>query len=781
MPAVTAALRHCQVHIRGIVQGVGFRPFVYRLAQEFNLCGHVLNNTQGVTIHFQGDRLAVEHCLAKLTASPPPLARIDKVHITELAHNQSLHDFTILPSVVLKQTSSVVISPDMATCPDCIADIKNPKSRFYRYPFTNCTNCGPRYSIIRQLPYDRPFTSMAPFAMCAQCHAEYHDPGNRRYHAQPISCPQCGPQLSFRSNSGELLSSSEAALTEAIAALNHGHTIAVKGLGGFHLLCDATNAQAVARLRQHKHRPRKPFAAMVPDEQSARKIVTASAMEWQQLTSVQRPIVLLRKQAEATLELAANLAPDLDYLGLFLPYTPLHLLLLEGLGKPVVATSANISGEPIITDGREIVDRLSHVIDGMLDHDRDIVHSVEDSVVQVIDDLPMMLRAGRGFAPLTLPLSEPVACPALAVGAQQKNSVAFAFEQQVIVSPYLGDLHSLSSEQHFRQTCASLMQMYHCKPHVIAHDLHPGYIATRFAKTLPGKQIPVQHHYAHVLSQLAVNNSSETVLGFAFDGTGLGDDGDIWGSEAFMASPYSYQRIASLTPFTLIGADRAVQDPTRILLALMFERYSVQEITAMNLPTLQTIDPVWMNNLHRLWLSGASCLQTSSAGRLFDAVARLLGLIDGTPFEGEAGMRLASAAETSANRDDLRFELPLHQYDSRQLWDTPSLWQQAVEATLALPLTEQRIASIATAFIEALADAVATLARQHQPISSVALCGGVFQNRLLHTLCYRKLTRQGLSLLPSYPLPVNDGGIALGQLWHAIHNGDSVIGNKEAE
>ncbi len=436
MPAVTATLRHCQVRIRGIVQGVGFRPFVYRLAQEFNLCGSVLNNTQGVTIHFQGDPLAVEHCLAKLTTSPPPLARIDKVHITELAHNQSLHDFAILPSEVFKQTSSVVISPDMATCPDCIVDIKNPTSRFYRYPFTNCTNCGPRYSIIRQLPYDRPFTSMAPFAMCAQCQAEYQDPGNRRYHAQPISCPQCGPQLSFRSNSGALLSSSEAALTEAITVLNRGHIIAVKGLGGFHLLCDATNTQAVARLRQHKRRLRKPFAVMVPDEQSARKIVTASDMEWQQLTSVQRPVVLLRKRARPTQELAANLAPDLDHLGLFLPYTPLHLLLLEGLGKPVVATSANISGEPIITDGQEIVDRLGHVIDGMLDNDRDIVHAVEDSVVQVIDDLPMVLRAGRGFAPLTLPLPEPVACPTLAVGAQQKNSVAF--EQQVIVSPYLG-------------------------------------------------------------------------------------------------------------------------------------------------------------------------------------------------------------------------------------------------------------------------------------------------------------------------------------------------------
>ncbi len=323
------------------------------------------------------------------------------------------------------------------------------------------------------------------------------------------------------------------------------------------------------------------------------------------------------------------------------------------------------------------------------------------------------------------------------------------------------------------------MQMYRCKPRVITHDLHPDYIATRFAKTLPGKQVPVQHHYAHVLSQLAVNNSIETVLGFAFDGTGLGDDGDIWGSEAFMASPYSYQRIASLKPFTLIGADRAVQDPTRTLLALMFERYSLQEIIAMNLPALQKIDPVWINNLHRLWTSGASCLQTSSAGRLFDAVARLLGLIDNAPFEGEAGMRLASVAETSANRDDLRFELPLYQYNNRQLWDTLSLWQQVVEATLASPLNERRIGAIAAAFIEALAHAIATLARQQQqtPTVRIALCGGVFQNRLLYTLCYRKLARHGLPVLSSYPLPVNDGGIALGQLWYAIQNDDSVIGD----
>ena len=781
--------RHCQVHIQGIVQGVGFRPFVYRLAHEFNLSGDVLNDAKGVTIRFQGERQAVEQCLTHLTASPPPLARIDKVRITELDNvTDRRDDFVILASAVLpgessEQVASVALSPDVATCPDCIADIKNPNSRFYRYPFTNCTNCGPRYSIIRQLPYDRPFTSMAQFVMCPHCQADYQDPANRRYHAQPISCPRCGPQLSFRSNMGERLSYAEAALAEAIAAIDKGQIIAVKGLGGFHLLCDATNEQAVARLRQRKHRPRKPFAVMVPDESSARKIVTGNDMQWQQLLSPQRPIVLLHKQPKPALELAANLAPGLDSLGLFLPYTPLHLLLLAGLGKPVVATSANISGEPIITDGQEIVTRLSQVIDGVLDHDRAIVHATEDSVVQVIDDQPMLLRAGRGFAPLTLALPAPVSRPILAVGAQQKNSFAFAFGRQVIVSPYLGDLHSLGSEQHFRQTCASLLQMYRVKPRVIAHDLHPDYVSTRFARELsaeqPGKQVPVQHHYAHVLSQLALNNSGATVLSFAFDGTGLGDDGDIWGSEAFMASPHSYQRIASLKPFTLIGADSAVQDPTRILLALLFECHSVQAITAMNLPALQTVDSIWLNNLHRLWLSGASCLQTSSAGRLFDAVARLLGLIDSSPFEGEAGMRLASAAETSINQDDLHFELPLRQDDDRQLWDTQTLWQQVVEATLTQPLTAHRISVIAAAFIEALANAIATLAahwtqeQQHLTTTNVALCGGVFQNRLLYSLCQRKLTHLGLQVLPNFPLPINDGGIALGQLWYAIHNGHS--------
>ncbi len=794
--AVMPTERHCQVHIQGIVQGVGFRPFVYRLAHEFNLSGDVLNDARGVTIRFQGERQAVEQCLTHLTASPPPLARIDKVRITELDNVIGRRgDFVILASAVLpdegsEQTAAVALSPDVATCPDCSADIKNPNSRFYRYPFTNCTNCGPRYSIIRQLPYDRPFTSMAQFAMCPQCQTDYQDPANRRYHAQPISCPQCGPQLSFRSATGERLSYAEAALVAAIVAIDQGQIIAVKGLGGFHLLCDATNEQAVARLRQRKHRPRKPFAVIVPDESSARKIVTGNDMQWQQLLSPQRPIVLLHKQPKPILALAPNLAPGMDCLGLFLPYTPLHLLLLEGLGKPVVATSANISSEPIITDGQEIVARLSQVIDGVLDHDRAIVHAAEDSVVQVIDDQPMLLRAGRGFAPLTLTLSTPVSCPTLAVGAQQKNSFAFAFGRQVIVSPYLGDLHSVASEQHFRQTCASLLQMYRVKPRVIAHDLHPDYVSTRFARELlpelgipeqaiqerAGKQVPVQHHYAHVLSQLALNNSVATVLGFAFDGTGLGDDGDIWGSEAFMASPHSYQRIASLKPFTLIGADSAVQDPTRLLLALLFERHSVQEIIAMNLPALQTVDPIWLNNVHRLWLSGASCLQTSSAGRLFDAVARLLGLIDSSPFEGEAGMRLASAAETSINQDDLHFELPLRQYDDRQLWDTLAVWQQVVEATLAQPLTAYRISVIAAAFIEALANAIAALAahwtqeQQQLATTHVALCGGVFQNRLLYSLCQRKLNQQGLQVLPNYPLPINDGGIALGQLWYAIHN-----------
>lgn len=759
---------HCRLTIQGIVQGVGFRPFVYRSAMAFGLNGTVLNNAQGVTVHLQGTSSAVDACMAAIIANPPPLARIDSHAVTSLPVDPQLTDFQIIRSEGcasgtaasdVQSGASVALSPDMATCPDCQQDIADPACRFYRYPFTNCTNCGPRYSIIRQLPYDRQSTTMADFAMCPACERAYHDPLDRRYHAQPISCPDCGPQLRFLSPQGTQYASREAALTQAITALSQGKILAVKGLGGFHLMCDATHATAVQSLRARKHRPAKPFAVMVKDEAMAQTLVEGTPAAWDALTSRQRPIVLMTKRPDPRNNIAEAVAPDLDGLGVMLPYTPLHTLLLEGLARPLVATSANISGEPILTSAEAVIEHLAHVVDGILDHDRPIAHPCDDSVVQVCNDQPMLMRLGRGYAPLTLPLPEPVTSSdsqtsswtnsriLLAAGAQQKNSVALAFGQQMVVSPYIGDLHTLASEQHYQQTVTFLQQCYGLTPTLTVCDKHPDYASSRLAPvlaqaacSLQPSVITVQHHYAHILAQMAMHQRTAPVLGFAFDGTGLGDDDIIWGAEVMVADTHGYQRVASLAPFMLIGGDKAVQDPTRLLLALLFERYSVEAIVAMQLEALAEVDPRWIHNLHRLWGAKAACVPCSSMGRLFDAVARLLGLVGNAPYEGEAGMKLADAAQRDCTQRDaaqrhssqhhisqhqrtqdaasltltLSFTLPLIKIDGNApQWDTQGLFVQIVEAVIASPLTHERIGAIAWGFIAALADAVQQFVVSH--------------------------------------------------------------------
>ncbi len=778
-----AIMRHCQVRIQGIVQGVGFRPFVYRVATEFNLNGTVLNNGQGVTIELYGIAHMVEQCITTIVGNPPPLARIDSVETFELASTPPENGFHIIDSEA-SSAATVALSADMATCEDCLADIADPQSRFYRYPFTNCTNCGPRYSIIRQLPYDRKATSMATFVMCEHCKTQYHDPLDRRYHAQPISCPQCGPQLRYVTNEGSELAKGEKALVLATKALAQGKILAVKGLGGFHLMCDATNESAVQQLRLRKQRPVKPLAVMVKDGAMAKQIVSADANEWQSLTSQQRPIVLLSKLncEDSTLDLASCLAPGIDCLGVFLPYTPLHTLLFDGLSIPLVATSANISGEPILTSSDAVLRQLGHVVDAIIDHDRDIEHPCDDSVVQVIDGNEMVLRLGRGYAPLSVALPKPVLNPTFASGAQQKNSLALAFNQQMMLSPYIGDLDSLSSELHYQQTYEFFSRCYDFTASYAVHDLHPDYIATRFTKRLAATPISVQHHYAHVLAQMAINQQTEPVLGFAFDGTGLGDDGTVWGGEVMLADAHAYQRIASLKPFKLIGGDNAVKDPTRLLLSLLFERYNDEQILAFDLAALKQVEPLFIRNLYRLWSANSACIATSSMGRLFDAVARLLGLIGQTQFEGEAGIKLAMYGQkaldiTQGDDMDLRFQLPLIIENGRQIWDSHALFAQIVAAVKEKPLTESRISLISFGFIQALADAVCLFTSGYyqscskaEPRPSVVLCGGVFQNRLLYSLCTQQLTTLGVDLLPHKQLPVNDASIAFGQLWYGIHN-----------
>ncbi|SUI62527.1 Carbamoyltransferase hypF [Shewanella baltica] len=794
-----AALKRCQLHITGIVQGVGFRPFVYRYALECQLTGTVLNNAKGVTIELQGTEENLTQFITTLNTTPPPLARIDNITQTPLPILLSETTFEIIKSDSHEDDdpsspigAQVVVTADKSTCQDCLNDMHNPDDRHFGYAFTNCTNCGPRYTIINALPYDRHNTAMADFDMCPECAKAYQNPLDRRYHAQPVSCPVCGPRLSLKTPEGEYiipntsnfsapeLSTDLAILTAAADRLRQGQILAIKGLGGFHLICDARSDNAVNALRLRKQRQAKPLAVMMTDITMAQHYVTGSDAEWQVLSSQERPIVLMSSRPVHDLSLAV--APNLNKLGVFLPYTPLHHLLLGLFKGPLVATSANVSGEPIITDCYELIHHLSHVVDAIVDHNRPIINGCDDSVVQVIQpnmDLPaevQVLRLARGYAPLSFPLDTPLTQSILAVGAQQKNAIALGFGNNVFLSPHIGDLFSVSAEQYFERTLATFARLYHFAPNLIVRDKHPDYAPSRWAEmhsnssvelinTRQSQCLTVQHHHAHVLSVMAVNQYREPVLGFSFDGTGLGDDGSLWGGEVLLTTLDKAQRLAHFEPIALLGGEQAIKQPVRLLLALLFEQMSLDAVLALQLPILNNMRPNTLTNLHKIWQNG-SAIKTSSVGRLFDALACALGLIETTQFEGQAGM----AIEAAANRADalaleaMSLNLPL---DVDQ-WRSSEMFKQIVELITAQPLTDNRRDAIARAFLHTLGDAICDYAAQYKHLPTV-LCGGVFQNKYLLEYCLSKLSAQGNKVLCSKQIPINDGGIALGQLWYGIH------------
>lgn len=789
------------VKITGIVQGVGFRPYVYRLAQELNLTGSVLNNSKGVTIEVQGHAVALAKFESALRDQPPPLARIDSVSATSVPIIDGCNVFEIIHSK--KDCQAVVaVSSDKCTCSDCFDDIRDPNNRHFRYPFTNCTNCGPRYSLINALPYDRPNTAMASFSMCPDCERAYLDPMDRRYHAQPVSCPRCGPQLSFKQADLSELSVKVDALESAINALIEGKILAIKGIGGFHLVCDATNDQSVERLRQRKCRPAKPFAVMVENIEAAAKLVSGSQAEWSTLSSAERPITLMRKvaaldahtkfasdsdfntnaqpnaQKGSTLELSDLVAPEIDRLGIFLPYTPLHQLLLSGVKRPLVMTSANLAGEPIITDSQAIKTKLAHVIDNILDHDRPILNGCDDSVVQLINDKLQVLRLARGYAPLSVYSEAPLSESILALGAQQKNSICFGFDHNLFVSPHIGDLLSIEAEEYFHHTLNTFSRLYGFSADRLVHDSHPDYTTSRWALAQNvANTSSVQHHFAHVLSVMAVNKVTTPVLGFSFDGTGLGDDTTLWGGEALYCDVNQYRRIAHLKNFALIGGEQAIKQPIRLLLAILLEKYSPQEIKDLNLAAFNRLSPMMFNNLVKLWQSD-NCIKTSSIGRLFDAVAVVLGLINQTVYEGQAGILIETAANSLEN------QVKLKNIDSKQTiqfniervnsqWDSSELLHQIIERVTEAPLSQYRIALIAKAFMDALSNMLCECAKDYLD-TPIILCGGVFQNRYLLERCEKQLSAQGNRLLSSEKVPINDAGIALGQLWYAMHNSTHV-------
>jgi hydrogenase maturation protein HypF len=743
-PAPTVVSR--RLLLTGRVQGVGFRPFVYRLAHELQLAGFVRNLRGDVEIVLQGEPAVIERFIREVVTRAPPLAR-PVVADVAAAEQQPATGFAIAPSSTELQPQ-VSVPPDFFCCPDCLAEMAHATDRRHRYAFINCTQCGPRYTLIEALPYDRPNTSMRGFPLCPACSREYEDPLDRRFHAEPVACPQCGPHLQF--TVGESITTGdEAALARAVQVLRAGAVLAVKGVGGYHLMCDARSLDAVARLRERKQRPDKPLAVMYPWRgvtglDAVQRDFELEPLAQAALLDPARPIVLLRV-AQVT-SLAANVAPGLSEVGVFLPYSPLHQLLLDDFASPLVATSGNVSGEPVLTQVEEAAERLAHVADAFLHHDRPIVRPADDSVVRVIAGRARPLRLGRGIGPLELSLAKPVPRPVLAVGGHLKTTVALAWGHRVVVSPHIGDMGTLRSEQVFAQVAADLQRLYDVRAETVLSDAHPDYATTRWARASGLQHVTVQHHRAHASALMAEHGVDESAIVFAWDGVGLGDDGSLWGGETFIGRPGHWQRAASLRPFHLPGGDRAGRAPWRSAAALCWE-------LGREFPGTPP-DPI----VRSAWERRLNAPQSSAAGRLFDAAAALVLGVAETSFEGQGPMWLESIA---CDVDD-RPRLPV-QGGAGDLLTID--WAPLIEWLLrerALPAA-QRAGAVHAALADALV-AVALALRDRTGCRVVGLTGGVFQNRRLSELALQQLQAAGFDVRLPQQLPCNDGGLSYGQV-----------------
>jgi hydrogenase maturation protein HypF len=743
----------------GAVQGVGFRPFVYRLAVELDLSGWVRNSARGVVIEVEGDPTRLRTFQRRVRRDRPPLSVIQSLTATGIAP-LGARGFEIQASAAGEPTALVL--PDIATCPDCLREIFDPANRRYRYPFTNCTHCGPRFSIIRTLPYDRANTTMERFSMCARCLEEFHDPGNRRFHAQPNACPACGPQLALWDREGHVRHGGDAALRAAADALRHGEIVAVKGLGGFQLLVDARSDQAVRLLRSRKAREEKPLALLFPGLDLLRRYCRVGRLAQRLLTSAQAPIVLLPRSGDA--DLAPSVAPENPYLGVMLPYTPLHHLLMAELGFPVVATSGNLSEEPICTDEREALERLGGIADCFLVHDRPIARHVDDSVVALAAGRELPIRRARGYAPLPVRLA--ASAPALlAVGAHQKDTTAVAVGRNVLLSQHIGDLQTAQAFAAFRRTADDLRRLYDLSPEAVVCDAHPDYLSTQFARRLGPPVIAIQHHHAHVLACLADNELHGPALGVAWDGTGLGTDGTLWGGEFFQVTDAALQRAGHLRTFPLPGGERAALEPRRAALGLLHSLGGPDLAGLLDLAPFAHFTSAELGPLRRMLDQGINTPLTSSVGRLFDAVAALLDLRQVSAFEGQAAMALEFAAG-GAGRHGADDGYPFPIADGAGGGFIAD-WGPAVEAILRDLRDGVTVTAIASRFHNALVELILQAARWAGQ-ERVLLSGGCFQNRLLTERAVKRLRREGLRPYWHRRVPPNDGGIALGQVIGAM-------------
>jgi hydrogenase maturation protein HypF len=749
------SLVRIKIIIRGAVQGVGFRPFVYRLAREMNLPGWVSNTQQGVWIELEGPRDHLSNFVYRVEKEKPVHSFIQSLEFSfldpvgfdtfEIRHSDS------------SGTANVLVLPDIAVCGECREEIFDPKNRRFMYPFTNCTNCGPRFSIIEALPYDRVNTSMKNFEMCSLCREEYENPEDRRFHAQPNACPECGPGLKLWDRNGKTEQSELYALLLGANEIRKGKIVAVKGLGGFHLMADARNRNAVVQLRERKQREEKPFAVMYPNMEMILQDCWVSPMEMRLLQSSESPIVLLNRNPETGSGLDREVAPGNPYLGAMLPYTPLHHLLMKHLGFPVIATSGNLSDEPICTDEREALERLGNIADMFLIHNRPIVRHVDDSIVRVVMDRPMVLRRARGYAPLPIQVSSEEGPDLLAVGGHLKNVIALKRGPNVFLSQHIGDLETGEALSAFQKVIGDFCQLYDSHSFQIIRDMHPDYLSSKHAEEREAGCTSVQHHYAHVASCMAENELDGSVLGVSWDGTGFGLDGTIWGGEFLLTDETGFRRVASLQSFSLPGGEAAIREPARTALGALFEVLGPEVFDQHELPCIQYFSESELDLLKQMLLKKLNSPFTTSAGRLFDAVASILGLRQRVSYEGQAAMDLEFAAETGGTDAAYEFDVSL----------TRIHWEPMLRSILRDRNRSISVGTIAAKFHNTLVEMI--LHTVHEVGEKrIVLTGGCFQNKYLLERAVRHLRSEGFSPYWHQRVPPNDGGLALGQVYAAI-------------
>ncbi len=740
------------ISIRGAVQGVGFRPFIYRLASELDLKGYIRNNSTGVLIECDGEKKSLDKFINQIREKKPALAKITGFEFSFHEKN-GYKTFQILESEETSETSAFIL-PDIAICDDCLREMNDPSDRRYLYPFINCTNCGPRFSIVEAIPYDRKNTSMKKFMMCSNCQSEYDDPTNRRYHAQPVACPVCGPHVELWDKDGKLIEKENDAILKLTELINAGEIIAVKGIGGFHLVCDANNDNAIRKLRERKNRIDKPFALMFPTIDSVREVCFVDKNEENLLLSPESPIVLLKRKDTTENTPSKYAAPGNPYLGIMLPYSPLHHLLMKVLNTPIIATSANISEEPMCIDEHEALDRLKNIADYFLVHNRPILRHIDDSVVRVIKGKVMVIRRARGYAPL------PIDCESnrnntviMATGGQLKNSIALKVSSNVFVSQHIGDLETHEACKAYLKVIDDFKMLYKAEPELIVKDSHPDYYSSKYTDSLNIESRTIQHHVAHIASCITENQVKGSCLGVAWDGTGYGLDKTIWGGEFFRFYENVCEHIGSLRQFTLPGGEIAIREPRRSTLGILYEMYGS---SALNFPVIQNnFEPQEIKVIEKMLINKTNCPMTSSVGRLFDVVSSILNLNQKINYEGQAAMNLeftASSNETSF----YHFNLSGNNF-------TTIDWQPIIEEIISDVKSGLPNSIISAKFHNTLIEIILSVSFKFNE-EKIVLSGGCFQNSYLLEGVIDKLEKNNFKVFWHQRIPTNDGGIAYGQI-----------------